>query len=50
MILHEPGTLRALLDAALTQGWHADDPLVKEMDGWTLFDAAARRHGATAAD
>ncbi|MGW7614049.1 hypothetical protein ACWGKW_43890 [Streptomyces sp. NPDC054766] len=48
--LHEPGTVRALLDAALTQGWQPDDPLVKETDGWTLFEAAARRHGATAAD
>lgn len=48
--LHEPGTARALLDAALAQGWQPDDPLAKEIDGWTLFEAAARRHRATASD
>ncbi|GAA1994356.1 hypothetical protein [Kitasatospora viridis] len=47
--LHEPGTARALLDAALAQGWQPDDPLVKEIDGWTLFGAAARRHSAAGA-
>ena len=48
--LHEPGTTRALLDAALAHGWQPDDPLAKEIDGWTLFEAAARRHRATASD
>jgi hypothetical protein len=48
--LHEPGTTRALLDAALAQGWQPNDPLAKTIDGWTLFEAATRRHGATAAD
>jgi hypothetical protein len=36
--LHEPGTVRALLDAALTRGWQPDDPAAAEIDGWSLFD------------
>ena len=37
--LHEPGTVRALLDTALNQqGWRPDDPATKEIDGWSLFD------------
>ena len=38
--LNQPGVVRALLDAALANGW---DPLanaVAELDGWALFDAA----------
>lgn len=45
--LHEPGAVRALLDAALARGWQpearqgeqARRPV--EMDGWTLLEAAA---------
>ncbi|TGB14727.1 hypothetical protein [Streptomyces sp. MZ04] len=44
--LHEPGTARALLDAALAQGWAPDDPAVRELDGWTLFEAVATRRRA----
>ncbi|TLS45403.1 hypothetical protein FE633_15170 [Streptomyces montanus] len=45
--LHEPGTARALLDAALAHGWRPDHPASAEMDGWTLFDAVAARRGPT---
>ncbi|MGW2628767.1 hypothetical protein ACWC2K_05465 [Streptomyces chattanoogensis] len=44
--LHEPGTVRAMLDEALSKGWQPDDPLTEEMDGWTFFDAVATRRGA----
>lgn len=44
--LHEPGTVRALVDEALDHGWVADDPAVVRVDGWEFFDAvAARRVG-----
>ncbi|WP_254898040.1 hypothetical protein [Kitasatospora sp. NA04385] len=39
--LHEPGTVRALLEAALARGWPPGRPGVVEVDGWELFDAAA---------
>ncbi|MEU6678613.1 hypothetical protein [Streptomyces sp. NPDC046853] len=42
--LHEPGTARALLDAATARGWRPDDPAVRETDGWDLFEAVAGRH------
>ncbi|MGW0737033.1 hypothetical protein [Streptomyces sp. NPDC002851] len=46
--LHEPGTVRALLDAALSQGWRADDPVIEEIDGWSIFDeVVTRRHAAS---
>ncbi|MEU3737876.1 MULTISPECIES: hypothetical protein [unclassified Streptomyces] len=41
--LHEPGTARALLDAAMAQGWQADDPSERELDGWVFFEAVAAR-------
>ncbi|MEV0321505.1 hypothetical protein ACIBKX_16250 [Streptomyces sp. NPDC050658] len=44
--LHEPGTVRAFLDAALAQGWRPDDPPPLELDGWPLFEAAAARRRA----
>ncbi|MFE1770695.1 hypothetical protein [Streptomyces sp. NPDC059008] len=44
--LHEPGTVRALLDEALAKGWCPDDPPTEELDGWALFDAVATRRGA----
>ncbi|MFC1403385.1 MULTISPECIES: hypothetical protein [Streptacidiphilus] len=40
--LHEPGTVRALLDAALKRGWRPDAPATEEIDGWSIFDAAHR--------
>jgi len=44
--LHEPGTARALLDEALARGWQPDNPEAQEIDGWTLYGAAATRRGA----
>lgn len=44
--LHEPGTVRALLDEALASGWQPDDPAVKEIDGWLLFGPVAARRSA----
>ncbi|MDH6139061.1 MULTISPECIES: hypothetical protein [Kitasatospora] len=44
--LHQPGTVRALLDEALAHGWRPDRPEPVHLDGWLLFDAvAARRPG-----
>ncbi|GAA4975004.1 hypothetical protein GCM10023334_101120 [Nonomuraea thailandensis] len=39
--LHEPGTVRALLDEATLRGWDSDDPLTAHLDGWDLFTAVA---------
>ncbi|MFD6904826.1 hypothetical protein [Streptomyces sp. NPDC060077] len=39
--LHEPGAVRALLDAASTRGWQPERRRVVEIDGWTLLKAAA---------
>lgn len=44
--LHEPGTVRALLDEALSGGWQPDDPAVMEIDGWPLSGAVAIRRSA----
>ncbi|MDX3227175.1 hypothetical protein [Streptomyces sp. ME19-01-6] len=43
--LHEPGVVRAFLDAALAQGWDPGAVKGQEIDGWTLFPEAlhARR-------
>lgn len=38
--LHEPGAVRALLDAALAGGWRPDDKGPVEVDGWPLLVAA----------
>ncbi|WP_246043052.1 MULTISPECIES: hypothetical protein [Streptomyces] len=43
--LHEPGAVRALLDAALAAGWDPAAPTVTEVDGWTLLPAAAAARG-----
>ncbi|MBT2508048.1 hypothetical protein J7I98_19590 [Streptomyces sp. ISL-98] len=43
--LHEPGTVRALLDEAGADGWDTDDPQVRTVDGWAFFDAVAARRG-----
>ncbi|MGW9498214.1 hypothetical protein ACWG5P_28260 [Streptomyces prasinus] len=46
--LHEPGAVRALLDAASTRGWQPEERRVVEIDGWSLLEAAAAaRAGAT---
>ncbi|MEU6862049.1 hypothetical protein ABZ924_02035 [Streptomyces sp. NPDC046876] len=39
--LHEPGAVRALLDAALAHGWQPEDRRPAELDGWPLLEAAA---------
>jgi hypothetical protein len=44
--LHEPGTVRALLEQALATGWQPDDPAVKEIDGWHFFGAVAAQRPA----
>jgi hypothetical protein len=49
--LHEPGTVRSLLDEAVARGWTAETASATtstRLDGWTLFDAvAARRRSPT---
>ncbi|THA64496.1 hypothetical protein E6P78_19470 [Streptomyces sp. A0958] len=46
--LHEPGAVRALLDAASARGWQPEGRQVVEIDGWCLLEAAAAAHaGAT---
>ncbi|MFB7173079.1 hypothetical protein ACFCYM_19970 [Streptomyces sp. NPDC056254] len=49
LYLHEPGTVRALLEEARARGWRPDGPSGMEIDGWTLFEAALRRRKAGAA-
>lgn len=39
--LHEPGAVRALLDAASARGWQPGEPQSVEVDGWPLLEAAA---------
>ncbi|MEC3996802.1 hypothetical protein VSR01_26145 [Actinacidiphila sp. DG2A-62] len=39
--LHEPGTVRALLDALLSRGGLTCRDRTDEVDGWTLYEAAA---------
>ncbi|SCK22315.1 hypothetical protein H181DRAFT_01639 [Streptomyces sp. WMMB 714] len=44
--LHEPGAVRALLDAAAARGWLPQEGRVAEVDGWSLLGAvAAARSG-----
>ncbi|SDE24413.1 hypothetical protein [Streptomyces prasinopilosus] len=46
--LHEPGAVRALLEAASALGWQPEERRVVEIDGWSLLEtAAAARAGAT---
>lgn len=45
--LHEPGTVRALLDEAITRGWNADDIATARIDGWELFGVVAERRVRT---
>ncbi|MGW1890633.1 hypothetical protein ACWCP6_10310 [Streptomyces sp. NPDC002004] len=46
--LHEPGAVRALLDVALARGWQPGERRAREVDGWSLLEAAAaaRAEGA----
>lgn len=39
--LHEPGAVRALLDAALAHGWQPEERRPVKVDGWPLLEAAA---------
>ncbi|MEV6839714.1 hypothetical protein AB0N17_35335 [Streptomyces sp. NPDC051133] len=46
--LHEPGAVRALLDAVSARGWKPTERRMLEIDGWTLLEtAAATRARAT---
>ncbi|MGW3745401.1 hypothetical protein ACWD62_33705 [Streptomyces sp. NPDC005146] len=48
--LHEPGTVRALLDEAVSRGWYPDNPPTEQLDGWGLFSRAVQaRRGAVRA-
>lgn len=47
--LHEPGAVRALLDAALAHGWQPGERRPVEMDGWLLLEDAAAAAAAAAA-
>lgn len=44
--LHEPGTVRALVDAVTSRGGLIGGDAVTEVDGWTLFPKVAPRHPA----
>ncbi|MFJ5774349.1 hypothetical protein [Streptomyces sp. NPDC093094] len=46
--LHEPGAVRALLDTALARGWQPEEPGAREIDGWSLLEAAAAVRAAAA--
>ncbi|WP_432096566.1 hypothetical protein [Streptomyces sp. bgisy100] len=48
--LHEPGTVRALLDEALAAGWRPEAPRTEDMDGWAFFDTVVARRSAVARD
>ncbi|MGW6577036.1 hypothetical protein ACWGAN_33355 [Streptomyces sp. NPDC054945] len=54
--LHEPGTVRVLLDAALARGWRPAEQREereRRVDGWTFLEAAVAaraRPATTAAD
>ncbi|MFI1968315.1 hypothetical protein [Streptomyces cinnamoneus] len=45
--LHEPGAVRALLDAATARGWQPGERRAVEVDGWTLLEAAAAARAGT---
>lgn len=45
--LYQPGTARALLDEALTQGWDPDDPPAVTLDGWSLLPTVRSRRQAS---
>jgi hypothetical protein len=39
--LHEPGTVRALLEQARARGCHIGGDTTEQIDGWTLFETVA---------
>ncbi|MCB5179233.1 hypothetical protein [Streptomyces antimicrobicus] len=41
--LHEPGTVRFLLDAALARGWEPGERRETAVDGWGFLEAAVAR-------
>ncbi|MFF4646224.1 hypothetical protein [Streptomyces sp. NPDC001389] len=43
--LHEPGTVRCLLDAALARGWEPGEARETRVDGWSFLEAAAAARG-----
>ncbi|WP_344321181.1 hypothetical protein [Streptomyces macrosporus] len=45
--LHEPGAVRALLDAASARGWQPGERRAVEVDGWSLLEAAAAARAGT---
>lgn len=45
--LHEPGAVRALLDAASARGWRPEVRRVVKIDGWSLLEAAAAARAGT---
>lgn len=45
--LHEPGTVRALLEAAMSHGRSVDGFVTEEIDGWSIFDEVAARRRRT---
>ncbi|MGK5637149.1 hypothetical protein ACSNOK_02340 [Streptomyces sp. URMC 126] len=47
--LHEPGAVRALLDAASARGWEPGGPEAVETDGWPLLEEAAEARARNAA-
>ncbi|MER5930944.1 hypothetical protein [Streptomyces sp. NPDC002054] len=47
--LHEPGAVRALLDAATARGWQPGERRAVELDGWSLLEAAAAARAEDAA-
>ncbi|MFF4099068.1 hypothetical protein [Streptomyces sp. NPDC001903] len=38
--LHEPGTVRFLLDAAAARGWEPGEKRETKLDGWTFLEEA----------
>ncbi|MFJ9643942.1 hypothetical protein ACWEPM_20400 [Streptomyces sp. NPDC004244] len=43
--LHEPGTVRFLLDTALARGWEPGERRETRVDGWTFLKAAVAARG-----
>lgn len=43
--LHEPGTVRFLLDMALARGWEPGERRETQVDGWTFLDEAVTARG-----
>ncbi|MFI6150807.1 hypothetical protein [Streptomyces sp. NPDC051109] len=43
--LHEPGTVRFLLDTALARGWDPRERREVKVDGWTFLEEAVAARG-----